>query len=71
MISVPFKLYTNTSAAGFLITSAVYDPEEQTAAAVLSFFLVSINTLQEGTNAKYLQRWPHSSPQYTVNHNSV
>lgn len=52
MISVPFKLYTNTSAAGFLITSAVYDPEEQTAAAVL-FFFVSINTLQEGTNAKY------------------
>lgn len=38
MISVPFKLYTNTSAAGFLITSAVYDPEEQTA-AVLFFFL--------------------------------
>lgn len=53
MISVPFKLYTNTSAAGFLITSAVYDPEEQTAAAVLFFFFVSINTLQEGTNAKY------------------
>lgn len=45
MISVPFKLYTNTSAAGFLITSAVYDPEEQTAAVL--FFL------QEGTNAKY------------------
>lgn len=35
MISVPFKLCTNTSAAGSLITSAVYDPEEQTAAAVL------------------------------------
>lgn len=40
MISVPFKLYTNTSAAGSLITSAVPDPEEQTAAAVFDHFRV-------------------------------
>lgn len=45
MISVPFKLYTNTSAAGFLITSAVYDPEEQTAAAAVLFFFLSPLTL--------------------------
>ena len=45
MISVPFKLCTNTSAAGFLITPAASDPEEQTAAAVF----ISVNTLRYDT----------------------